>query len=276
MTDSELEWSLEALRKNFIELVPEWVKEATGKTALPFPPGIVEGITEEDIDFLQEVFKLTESNRYSKWRTVYHEVNLNVIEATDGQKTAEKATRILQGIHKSPDSVPRAPLFLLLASAYLMDQVDKGRLLKGIKQENEEIKRIEKEAEQLHQAVAALRKTVIDTEAENKPYTLPTLIGNWIKDHHVDKALSLLDCEIEKQKKWVIKTFSQPYIDLASDQVPKSRKPSDKSDTLYQIFDGVFRLIKEKWRTRGAKKEAFRLFELWEIEINENVSFTDE
>jgi hypothetical protein len=105
---------------------------------LPFPPTLVEKITEEDLEFLKTTFNLTEKQRYTFARNIYWEINNHFIpEPKDRCKriiefllpraprhplksTPEHLLLHMTYNDRLPKGVPVPPLFLASAKAYLI------------------------------------------------------------------------------------------------------------------------------------------------------------
>lgn len=136
------DWSLDALKTNFTHYVPQWIKDETRETELPFPPELISGITEEDVSFLQEIFALSEREKYSEWVTVYQSINLELLGHAKGANQLVYEMKALAG-----EKIHFPCLFLAVAHAYLSLH-DKGVLIKWSRQAKDEIKAIQKTPEQ--------------------------------------------------------------------------------------------------------------------------------
>ena len=100
----------ETLRFGFTLVIPTLLKNDTSELSdlpisggdyrnwntgrdLPFPPGIVEGISEEDLDLLAKVCGLSGAKRYTVWWDVYKQINEQFINWRNEIRDKKKQTR---------------------------------------------------------------------------------------------------------------------------------------------------------------------------------------
>ena len=67
---------INALKKVLSVDIPDHFRNTGWKWELPFPPVYVVGIREEDVDFLQDAFHLSDAQRYSEWALEYYKLNI--------------------------------------------------------------------------------------------------------------------------------------------------------------------------------------------------------
>jgi len=126
--------SIEDLRGDFTERVPALIKEETDKTDLPFPPHVVCNITDAEVDFLNEVFQLSENVKFSNLTRIYYYLNRYFIESDN----PEKAEEFLGHIEKIIDrKVPRAPLLFMIGRAFLAENQAKSEYFRVASQVQE-------------------------------------------------------------------------------------------------------------------------------------------
>ncbi len=214
-------------------------------------------IKEKEINLLQEAFCLEDKDKYFHWASVYyalrkpeeHQLNLEQYALRkpeeDGQPKQFDLERIEQAVRDlKPQSVPFAPLFLLIGAAILAE-VGKKPIKKLVDQWEDEGDEGEREYRRLKAAVETLLAGI-----ENG--------SSWISNHH-RKTLTEIQTQIEMERGGrvgVRKIFTESF----KTKISKSRSISDHAPDAIKSHKGIVALLKSHGIKKGFHDIANKLF----------------
>ena len=123
-------WNLDTLIDDIENATSDFIKKETNRKPY-FKTELISDLKDEHIDILQAVTGLSDTDRYSYWRTVFVHINLRFADNEDAWSMAQGVIARLKHL---PKTIPRAPVFLLLAEAYLShkdkaDWLSSGKVL---------------------------------------------------------------------------------------------------------------------------------------------------
>ena len=90
-------WNIYKLRQSF-----DLVERELGNIELPFPPDLVAGISDEDIESLRDVFEISDDDQaYSFWRNVFYDINQRYLNNEQFNIGCEIAANLKKFVHES-------------------------------------------------------------------------------------------------------------------------------------------------------------------------------
>lgn len=284
-------WDLEALRRVFTLFTPTWIKNDTTTLPalpkdggsydqwsagddLPFPPALVEGITEEDIQALQETFGLRDGDRYSHWSEVYRKVNERFIESGEQEKAREIVSEIeiLEKGRFSRCKLTSASLFLMSAQAYLMEHRKNEELKRrrGDERRNE-IEGIEDYRKKVDRALKNLNQAIRGLEAQIREGA-PEGIGVWIPKElcELKRVAEALEESIHDDFQGTFLGIEQiAELNLRASGAPTTRSENDAAVGAGEAYQGIKGWISKAHGTDyRASEKTKNLLEKWGLSIN--------
>lgn len=123
-------WNLNTLIDEIENATSDFIEKETNRKPY-FKAELISDLKDEHIDILQGVTGLSDTDRYSYWRTVFVHINLRFADNEDAWSMAQGVMARLKHL---PKTIPRAPVFLLLAEVYLShkdkaDWLSSGKVL---------------------------------------------------------------------------------------------------------------------------------------------------
>ena len=275
--------------------------ESRVEEALPFPHSLVSDLTKKHVKFLIRWIEVTDlvfisSLGHSIYGIFSAINNIFIRDAREGRESPITPRHCLDGLRNAAQNgVPQAPLFLLVAEAYLSDQYKRRHINRPRSQSPDDLdfseeffrmdlidplfrNRTEDHRKKLKRSATRLKKTVADLLAEANQDTpevcsesgralpevspLPRVV-TWIEKHEFESELTQLIEEVEEEGKLY---KNRPFSNRLD--IPMTQNERHTSDYVYRLFDGATELIKTRWKERGAKQEAIRIFQSWGIVIN--------
>ena len=272
----------------------EWLKERFKESASAFPYEIVEGITGEEVCFLESY--LGEGDPFKNCEKVFRQINeVFPNKNTDLAECVEKV-RFL-----SRRKVPLAPVFLLLSQAFLEQRIY-HRILEASKQEkkpnlsvkrdldvvlehgewllDQHVARIGEAADNLLDAIYKLEKDRTDIEPHLEPdddYPLPGL-RKWIEEKKIKDLLDKLIEVAEEEAQWPVNWRQalqqivgkkKIYGTSVEDGFVLRKKPprvGEYPNDVYNCFEGVHKWIISHSKKHGAQQLTIDLFQTWGFE----------
>ena len=112
-------WDLETFHKAVFAAEKALTKPPFKASIVTFPASLLDDLTDDHVELLFNWVGLPEQEKYSYWRKVYAFINERFSESNELWSVAQSFLSIMK---KMPKSVPRAPVFLLVAEAWLSQQ----------------------------------------------------------------------------------------------------------------------------------------------------------
>ncbi len=246
--------NIDDLRTDFTERIPDHFRQGLGITDLPFPPRLVEGITDEDVIYVQQVLRTGHSSIYIILTRIYFFLNNHFIHKSDG---ARRAKEFIHAMTRNLDEhVPIAPVLLLLGNVYLSEFVHRPEYHEETKRERQNLDwfelRIAKPLQKLQEA---------DEELED-------MLPNERHEQQITEVLSDMSKIIDEVRgTFEIRKALRDFIH--EDDTPRTRDPFARGDLFYWVFEGIKDLIKEKGGRARCRQRTHRLFNFWEMPTSE-------
>lgn len=265
MQPSDLEeasWDVDRLRQSLCHEVPTLLEEQYPSKKLPFPPTLIEGITEDHISFLARVFGLEADHRYVHWNMAFLILNGDFLEAGGRH---DLARQMVEAVNQwMPKVIPQEPLFLILAHAYELDQAfgRTGRLSDELidfdKEQNERLKSAEGDVEALGQLVGDLEKKLNEIAADPiRSRIFASTIQQTVRSGLLPQLRALeYNAVLDKKSLMMIK----------EDVIPQDGKYENLPQGVITCAEGIMELM-EVHLGRRSQADAAGLLCDWGIEI---------
>lgn len=253
------------LRK-FFDAVPDRLKP---RADVPFPPDLVNGITEDQIASLQALFDIHDDDRYYEWAHDYKWINWRYLErGEEGCKQAATVARELRACTPA-ESMPEV-FFCLVFSlqlderrANVVDEKRGGRwtLINERAQEN---------ARQTLRAIHELRRAIgpaAQGDGEGWSGRCLPRVDNWCREKGLEEQLRSLAAVVKEDRDAAQSNFCRQYA--RDKKYNPSGKKGAQSLWVYAAADRVAELLRREGRTNRDVAGATGLFRRFGIVIDE-------
>jgi hypothetical protein len=154
-------WDLQTFQEAINAAERALTKPPFKASTVTFPARLLDDLTDEHVELLFKWVAMPEQEKYSYWRKAFAEINERFSTSDDLWSAGQS---FLSRLKKMPEAVPRAPVFLLVAEAWLSQQDKKDWQNDG----NVRPKRAEANADEL---TAIIRELDILLHDGNIPQT---------------------------------------------------------------------------------------------------------
>ena len=115
----DYKWDLETFHQAVFAAEKALTKPPFKASIVTFPASLFDDLTDDHVELLFKWVGMPEQDKYSYWRKVFAEINERFSKSDELWSVAQS---FLSKLKKMPESVPRAPVFLLVAEAWLSQQ----------------------------------------------------------------------------------------------------------------------------------------------------------
>ena len=115
----DYKWDLETLQKAVFAAEKALTKPPFKASIVTFPASLLDDLTDDHVELLFKWVGMPEQDKYSYWRKVFAEINERFATSDELWSTGQS---FLSKLKKMPEAIPRAPVFLLVAEAWLSQQ----------------------------------------------------------------------------------------------------------------------------------------------------------
>lgn len=245
---------VEELRRDFTERVPQFLPQAADRESdLPFPPALVRGITDADVDFIGKSLRIDAGAKYKYLVQLYYHVNYDFLELDRRQEAATMLARLEKIV---PTEVPRPPLILMIGRAYLSAR-DRKEYLRRSKDTKPKI-------EWLREKLTAPTKRLIGLIEKGRarfPYQCYEDQVRGAFEETIDRIEDAIRC-LEMRESLDASVFHQ--------DVPRTRNADERGDAFYWSFEGVRELIRTRWRKHGHLQMTKQVFSSFGMDVTQS------
>lgn len=260
-------WDINKLRLYLSEEVPNSFAKQFPQKSLPFSCELVEGICEEHLDFLAELFQLEDHRRYITWYMAFTCINGDFLQRDGRYKIAK---RMIGAMEKwVAKGIPQEPLFLLLANAYDYDQ-SIGRTGNTIKEEMVDYNRKQKERIKsaggdvnfLSRRVFELENRLNEVASDETKARIFAQTLKWIDEVGLISNLRELQQRASRD--------GQSLSMIRDSVIPQDGKPEHLAQEVITCAIGILNLMEKHVGVRSPSEVVDLLWE-WGIEINPEI-----